>query len=430
MNRKSCFGEESFLTPLLTQESLYFNFSIIIIMSDQAKQSPAKKAKKPVKYVKDPSAPKRFKSAFIFFTMDRHRILREKFEESRGRGDNTPDVAKLISEEWKALAPEERAKWDEKARLDKERYEVEKALYTGPWKIPAKKKSKKDATAPKRPMSSFLSFSNSNRGKVKEDNPGITNAQASKILAKMWKEASEEEKREHIEREEQLREVYKKEMAEWRAKKEEEDTKIREKREEEAMDVVTGKKAFPLDRIALYTGTTFAAAKKANEEKSKANDAAGETEKGDNDNDAKNGDDKYQPPPPITPIQATAAAASATVAATAHQTYFGQHHLYGYAPHFPYQPSVMVTPHSAQANRSSAASAAAAAAAAPGSSPGQPTPTGYAYPGYNYGAPTPGAYYAHHYPYAQYPPYGQYPPQQPPGQQEGKDDEDQKPSAI
>ena len=430
MNRKSCRGE-SIPRPAthVPQESLYFNFSIIIIMSDQAKQSPAKKAKKPVKYVKDPSAPKRFKSAFIFFTMDRHRILREKFEESRGRGDNTPDVAKLISEEWKALAPEERAKWDEKARLDKERYEVEKALYTGPWKIPAKKKSKKDATAPKRPMSSFLSFSNSNRGKVKEDNPGITNAQASKILAKMWKEASEEEKREHIEREEQLREVYKKEMAEWRAKKEEEDTKIREKREEEAMDVVTGKKAFPLDRIALYTGTTFAAAKKANEEKSKANDAAGETEKGDNDDDAKHGDDRYQPPlPPITPIQVTAAATSATVAATAHQTYFGQHHLYGYAPHFPYQPSVMVTPHSAQANRSSAA---AAAAAAPGSSPGQPTPTGYAYPGYNYGAATPGTYYAHHYPYAQYPPYGQYPPQKPPGQQEGKSNEgDKKPSAI
>ena len=424
--------ESLFLAPLLhvPQESLYFNFSIIIIMSDQAKQSPAKKAKKPVKYVKDPSAPKRFKSAFIFFTMDRHRILREKFEESRGRGDNTPDVAKLISEEWKALAPEERAKWDEKARLDKERYEVEKALYTGPWKIPAKKKSKKDATAPKRPMSSFLSFSNSNRGKVKEDNPGITNAQASKILAKMWKEASEEEKREHIEREEQLREVYKKEMAEWRAKKEEEDTKSREKREEEAMDVVTGKKAFPLDRIALYTGTTFAAAKKANEEKSKANDAAGETEKGDNDDDAKHGDDRYQPPlPPITPIQATAAAASATVAATPHQTYFGQHHLYGYAPHFPYQPSVMVTPHSAQANRSSAAAAAAAAA---GSSPGQPTPTGYyAYPGYNYGAATPGTYYAHHYPYAQYAPYGQCPPQQPPSQQEGKSNEgDQKPSAT
>ena len=391
-------------------------------MSDEAKQSPAKKAKKPVKYVKDPSAPKRFKSAFIFFTMDRHRILREKFEESRGRGDNTPDVAKLISEEWKALEPEERAKWDEKARLDKERYEVEKALYTGPWKIPAKKKSKKDASAPKRPMSSFLSFSNSNRGKVKEANPGITNAQASKILAKMWKEASDEEKREHIEREEQLREVYKKEMAEWRAKKEEEDTKIREKREGEAMDVVTGKKAFPQDRIALYTGTTFAAAKKAFVEKNKANDAAGETKKGDNDTNANHGDGTYQPPPPITPNQATATT-SASVVATAHQPYFGQHHLYSY-PQFPYQPPVMVTPHTAQANRSSAAAAAAAAA----SSPGHPTPMGYGYPGYNYGTATPGAYYAHQYPYAHYPPYSQYPTQAPPGQQEEKD-EDQKPSA-
>lgn len=388
-------------------------------MSDQAKQPPVKKAKKPIKYVKDPQAPKRFKSAFIFFTMDRHRILREQFEESRGRGDNTPDVAKLISEEWKALEPEERAKWDEKAKLDKERYEVEKALYTGPWKMPAKKKSKKDPTAPKRPMSSFLSFSNSKRGQVKEENPGITNAQASKILAKMWREATDEEKREHIEREKQLREVYNKEMAEWRTKKEKEDTKIREKREEEAMDVITGKKAFPQDRISLYTGSKFAAAKKANSEHNKGNDAAGETKKGD-DNDGPHGDDTtYQPPPPITPNNQAVASTSASVAA--HQPYYRQHHLYGY-PQFPYQPPVMVTPHSAQASRSSAGAGA-------GTSPGQPPPTGYGYPGYSYGAAIPGAYYVQHYTYAQYAPHAQYPPQYP-GQYENREYEgDQKPSA-
>ena len=396
-------------------------------MSEETKR-PAKKAKKkPIKYVKNPQAPKRFKSAFIFFTMDRHRILREKFEESRGKGDNTPDVAKLISGEWKALEPDERAKWDEKARLDKERYEVEKALYTGPWKIPAKKKSKKDSSAPKRPMSSFLSFSNSKRGQVKEANPGITNAQASKILSRMWKEATEEEKREHVEREEELRAVYKKEMAEWRSKKEQEETKVREKREEEAMDVVTGKKAFPQDRIALYTGTTFAAAKKANEEHLKANAAAaaaaaGQTKTIDNYNDGhQDGDNTHRLPPPITPNQAITTTAAAS--SVAHQQYYAQQQLYGH-PHFPYQPRAMVTPHSAQASRSSAATAAAAAAAA-ASSAGQQPPTGYAYPGYNYG-PTTGAYHAHHYPYAS--PYANYPPQYP-AQHEERKEEDTKPPA-
>jgi|TARA_B100001142_G_scaffold231434_1_gene229636 hypothetical protein len=47
-----------------------------------------KPSRKPVKYCKDPRAPKRFKSAFIFFTMDRHKALRKKLEESKGAGDN------------------------------------------------------------------------------------------------------------------------------------------------------------------------------------------------------------------------------------------------------------------------------------------------------------------------------------------------------
>mmetsp|Transcript_1900 Transcript_1900/g.4171 ORF Transcript_1900/g.4171 Transcript_1900/m.4171 type:complete len:350 (-) Transcript_1900:302-1351(-) len=211
-------------------------------MSEEGpKKPPAKRKKKPVKYCKAPQAPKRFKSAFIFFTMDRHKVLRKKVEEDKGKGDRTPDVAKLISEEWRNLKPEERAVWDEKARLDKERFEVEKAMYTGPWKIPVKKKSQKDPNAPKRPMSSFLSYSNSKRAELKQKNPGLKNAEASKILAKMWHKASDEEKREHIEKEERLREVYKRDMAEWRAKKKKEHDEIRQTREEKAMDVVTGK---------------------------------------------------------------------------------------------------------------------------------------------------------------------------------------------
>jgi len=193
------------------------------------------KKRKSVKYCKAPGAPKRFKSAFIFFTMARHREIRKKIEEKEGKGDRTPDVAKIISEEWRNMKPEDRAVWDEKARLDKERYEVEKSMYTGPWKIPAKMKSVKDPRAPKRPMSSFLSYSNSKRAEIKRQIPGISNAEASKLLAKMWREAPDEEKREHIEREERLREVYKVEIAQWRdrAKKEQED--VREKREEAAL---------------------------------------------------------------------------------------------------------------------------------------------------------------------------------------------------
>jgi hypothetical protein len=138
------------------------------------------------------------------------------------------------------MPADERAKWDEKARLDRERYEVEKSMYKGPWKVPASKKSKvkarrTDADAPKRPMSAFLSYSNSKRATLRKANPHMTNGDMSKVLAKMWREASEEEKREHIEREERLREVYLKDVAAWRERTKKEQDEIREKREEAAL---------------------------------------------------------------------------------------------------------------------------------------------------------------------------------------------------
>jgi HMG (high mobility group) box len=69
------------------------------------------------------------------------------------------------------------------------RYEEEKAGYKGPWKIAAhNKRSTKDPSAPKRPMSAFLAYSNSRRAELKRQTPKATNADLSKMLSKSWKE--------------------------------------------------------------------------------------------------------------------------------------------------------------------------------------------------------------------------------------------------
>ena len=151
------------------------------------------------------------------------------------------------------MKAEDRAVWDEKARLDKERFEVEKALYTGPWKIPVKQKSQKDPGAPKRPMSSFLSYSNSKRSEIKRTHPGISNSDASKLLAKMWKEAPYEEKREHIEREERLREIYKREIAEYRNKKKNDIEEVREEREKAALRYIDNRAKGIIDESELLS---------------------------------------------------------------------------------------------------------------------------------------------------------------------------------
>jgi hypothetical protein len=46
----------------------------------------------------------------------------------------------------------------------------------------------------------------------------MTNTDISKLLAKMWKGAPDEEKKEYIEKESKLREIYKKDMAAWKEK--------------------------------------------------------------------------------------------------------------------------------------------------------------------------------------------------------------------
>merc|ERR1712130_1083113 len=148
------------------------------------------KKKTAAKYKKSPNAPKRFKSAFIFFSQNKHKEIRDKLCKE-GSIEKTTSIAKLVSQEWKNLSAQDREVWEEMARKDKDRYAAEKAAYTGPWKIRAGNPPK-DSGAPKRPMSAFLAFSNCRRAGIKRKNPGATNADLSRILSKMWKEAPEE----------------------------------------------------------------------------------------------------------------------------------------------------------------------------------------------------------------------------------------------
>mmetsp|Transcript_7118 Transcript_7118/g.10380 ORF Transcript_7118/g.10380 Transcript_7118/m.10380 type:complete len:405 (-) Transcript_7118:25-1239(-) len=197
-----------------------------------------KKSKK--KYKKAPQAPRRFKSAYMFFSTTKHTEIREALG-TKGVAEKTTNIAKLVSKAWKELSTEERDKWDEMARKDKLRFEVEKSLYTGPWKVPAKKRSQRDPNAPKRPMSAFLAYSHSKRAEVKAENPGMNNAEISRLLSQIWKDAPEEEKKEHIEKEYELRQKYLSEIKVWRENQEKDLKEQRNHREEIALKTVAAR---------------------------------------------------------------------------------------------------------------------------------------------------------------------------------------------
>lgn len=128
-------------------------------------------------------------------------------------------ISKKSSEMWKRLPPNERAHWDIVAERDKLRYESERAGFNGAWKVP-NKRTKKDKTAPKRPMSAFLFYSQDKREGIKATNPGIKNTEISRILGDKWRNAPISERTPYLNREKRERSIYMRNMEKWRMKKE------------------------------------------------------------------------------------------------------------------------------------------------------------------------------------------------------------------
>ncbi|USP73841.1 nucleosome binding protein [Curvularia clavata] len=73
---------------------------------------------------KDPNAPKRGLSAYMFFANEQREKVRED-----NPGIKFGEVGKLLGEKWKALNEKQRQPYEAKAAQDKKRYEQEKAAY-------------------------------------------------------------------------------------------------------------------------------------------------------------------------------------------------------------------------------------------------------------------------------------------------------------
>ncbi|KAI5837275.1 high mobility group box domain-containing protein, partial [Morchella snyderi] len=72
----------------------------------------------------DPNAPKRGLSAYMFFANEQRENVR-----SENPGIAFGQVGKVLGERWKALTPLQRKPYEDKAQIDKERYEKQKAAY-------------------------------------------------------------------------------------------------------------------------------------------------------------------------------------------------------------------------------------------------------------------------------------------------------------
>lgn len=174
----------------------------------KANGKPGKRSQK-----KAPGAPKRGRSPYICFTMEKRLEIKASLPPTA----KVTEIMQKIAEAWRALSDDEKIPWVEKAAADKARYEEEKLSYRGPLRV-KNRRAKKNPDAPKRAMSGFLFFSQIRRSELKAEYPELKNTDISKLLGEEWKKMSDDIKNPFLNKGISDRERYREEMKGWTAK--------------------------------------------------------------------------------------------------------------------------------------------------------------------------------------------------------------------
>jgi len=98
-------------------------------MSDDSGDDEPKKGKatkRKAKKEKDPNAPKRPLSAFMFFCQDNRPALKQANPNA-----NFSELGKIMGAAWKEVSEADKKPYEAKNETDKKRYDREKANYTG-----------------------------------------------------------------------------------------------------------------------------------------------------------------------------------------------------------------------------------------------------------------------------------------------------------
>ena len=136
---------------------------------------------------KDPNAPKRAKSGYLFFCQE----TREYVVEENPDMKNT-DIIRELGRLWQELDTRTKTKFNKMAIKDKSRYTIEMESYVPP-EITEEDgglkstRRKKDPNAPKRPKSSYLFFCQEERANVVGENPDMKNTDIIRELGRRWK---------------------------------------------------------------------------------------------------------------------------------------------------------------------------------------------------------------------------------------------------
>jgi len=182
---------------------------------------------------KDPNAPKKPKTAYFLYS-DEHR---EAAKQKVAGNKSASEVSKILGAEWNSLSEDQKKPYNERYKAAMEIYKKELEEYKknkpeseseseesdeGNKKKRKKKGAKKtkDENAPKRPLTSYMLFSQSKRKEILEANPTMKVTEVAKEIGALWKNISAEEKQPFIEQAEKLKKAYQIEKSKYDATQE------------------------------------------------------------------------------------------------------------------------------------------------------------------------------------------------------------------
>lgn len=167
---------------------------------------------------KDPNAPKRPRTSYIYFCLDKRDSVKAEMPNLKAT-----EITSALAAKWRELPSKKKKKYEKQALADKERYTKEMENYTpltlrtvitADGKVKKRRKVKK---GPKRPTTSYLYFCKDYRSKVKAENPDMKVTEVSKELGRMWREeyTSEKDRRKWLKLAAKDKKRYEKEKEDW-----------------------------------------------------------------------------------------------------------------------------------------------------------------------------------------------------------------------
>jgi upstream-binding transcription factor len=184
------------LTPHVEEDELDAIKNALTEGNDELSAVIGKSASTGLKRQKDPLAPKRGKSSYIFFCVDN----REKIKKANPDFE-AKELIRELGRVWREeTSDKEKEKYAKQSAADKERYADEIKDYEPPADLgfvtPRSKGAKKTRKAgPKRGLTSYIFFCKDMRPKLKEESPDMATKDVTAELGKRWRELSENKKK-------------------------------------------------------------------------------------------------------------------------------------------------------------------------------------------------------------------------------------------